>query len=75
MIPASLRRTIIVDGTEYEYCITGCVAVYIKNLKTKKEIKWFDDWKVKWKQSIKPRDIATIIKTGELCGKKCEGDI
>lgn len=62
MIPKKIRRTITVNGEPYEYCVTGCVSVYIKSLETGKEIKWWDDWKPKWKQSVKPENIKKIIE-------------
>lgn len=70
MIPKRIRRTIIVDGQEYEYCVTGFIDIFIKNLKTKKEMRWYNDWKPKWKQSVKPSDIKNLILTGEMYGIK-----
>lgn len=61
MIPKSKRRTIIVNGTTYEYCIRGYVRIFIKNLTTKKEFKWSDEWKPKWGQSLTPKDVRQLI--------------
>ena len=61
MIPKSKRRIIIVHGTTYEYCIGGCVDVFIKNLTTKKEFKWWEEWKPKWGQALTPKDIRKLI--------------
>jgi hypothetical protein len=70
MIPKNKRRTIKVNGEEYEYCITGCVNVYIRNLRTKGFIHWYQEWKSKWKQSVKPSDIRELIIMGSLFGTK-----
>lgn len=61
MIPKSKRRTIVVGGDEYEYCVTGCVDIYIKNLRTGKQIRWGEDWKSKWKQQVTPEFIRELI--------------
>ena len=68
MIPKSKRRVIMVNGDEYEYCVTGCVSIYIRNLRTGNEIIWGDDWKPKWKQNVTPKDIRTIIEKREWAG-------
>jgi hypothetical protein len=39
MIPKKLKRKIVVDKIEYEYCVTGCTDIFIKNLTTGKIIK------------------------------------
>lgn len=69
MIPKSKRRTITVGGDEYEYCVTGSVTVYIKNLRTGDELTWWDEWKPKWKQQVTPKDVQTIIETHGWNGK------
>jgi len=61
MIPKSKRRVIVVNGTTYEYCICRCVEVYIKNLTTKKEFTWWEEWKPKWKQALTPKNIRQLI--------------
>jgi len=70
MIPKKYRRTIIVNGDEWEYCIRGCCNVFIKNQRTKEEIKWWQEWKSKWKESLTPKDIKEIIEKKELAGTK-----
>lgn len=70
MLPKRIRRTIKVNNDEYEYCIVGCINIFIRNLRTKVSIKWWDDWKPKWKNPIKPSDIRTLIETKELFGIK-----
>ena len=60
-IPKNKRRTIVVNGTRYEYCITGFVTVYIKNLDTGNEFSWWEDWKRKWSWQIGPKDIRKLI--------------
>ena len=72
MIPKSKRRVIMVNGDEYEYCVTGCVSIYIRNLRTGNEIIWGDDWKPKWKQNVTPKDIRTIIEKREWAGVKAQ---
>jgi hypothetical protein len=71
MIPKNKRRVITVSGTRYEYCVVGCVDIYIKNLTTNETLSWGDDWKQKWKQSITPKDIRTLIESKELFGVRC----
>lgn len=70
MIPKSKRRTLTIDNTTYEYCVTGYVSIYIKNLSTNETIKWHDEWKHKWKQSVTPKDIEELIRTKSLGGKE-----
>ena len=72
MIPKRKRRVLVIDDTTYEYCIIGHVSVFIHNQKTNERISWHQEWKPKWKQSIKPSDVRTIIETGELNGVKSE---
>lgn len=65
MIPKKLRRTIVVNGTQYEYCVTGpyCADVFIRNPKTKEQIDWYVEGEgIK----ITPKDIRTIIETKQL---------
>lgn len=61
MIPKKKRRLITVDGAKYEYCISGCVRVFIRNLATGETMEWWQDWKPKWKQTVTPKDIAELI--------------
>lgn len=68
MIPKSKRKTIDVNGTKYEYCVTGYVAVFIKNLTTMEEIHWHQEVKPKWKTPVTPRDIRELIVIGSLWG-------
>lgn len=59
MIPKKIRRTIVVNDVEYEYCITGHrdARVFIKNLTTKATTtKYYDD-----ECSITPVQICKII--------------
>ena len=69
MIPKKIRRTIIVNDVEYEYCITGWkllkrminghsnVRVFIKNLTTNATINKYYDYEC----SLGPADIRKII--------------
>jgi len=72
MIPKSKRRTILVNGDEYEYCVTGSVSLYIRNLRTNDELRWWIEWKPKDKHEIKPSDIRTLIEKQELYGVKVQ---
>ena len=65
MIPKSKRRKITVGGDEYEYCVTGMVEVFIRNLRTDEKILWGQD---EWHQHITPKDIRTLIETKNLHG-------
>jgi len=70
MIPKSKRRKIIINGVEYEYCISGFVSIYIKNLATKQQTSWYLELKPKWGVQFSPKDIKEIILNGELMGVK-----
>ena len=67
MIPKKIRRTIIVNGQEWEYCITGSIMVFAKNIKTKEVITWYDE---QYDFGITPSDIKTLIEKKELFGVK-----
>lgn len=66
MIPKKIRRTIKLDGVEYEYCVTGCTTIYIKNLTTNKTVEKYYDNKWKWLVQIKPDDIVQLIYDNNL---------
>lgn len=70
MIPKNIRRTITVNNILYEYCVTGCVCVFIRNMITNEKINWYQEWKDKWQQSITPKDIRTLIETKSLHDQK-----
>ena len=40
MIPKNKRRTITVNNQKYEWCCNSNMEVFIKNIETKKQIKW-----------------------------------
>ncbi len=61
MLPKKGRRKIVVNDTLYHYIISGCISVVIRNSETGDIIKWWDDWKPKWKQSLTPKVIRKII--------------
>jgi len=69
MIPKSKRRTITVDGVEYEYCIQGRHSkdIYIKNLKTNEQVKWYVDDHMEY-TPITPKDIRELILNRKLFG-------
>jgi len=69
-IPRNKRRTIVVHGITYEYAVTSFVSVFIKNLSTREEYSWYQEWKEKWGQSLKPSDIEELIVKKELNGIK-----
>lgn len=69
MIPKKLRRTIVVNDATYEYCVTGSVNVYIKNLKTNETIEW---WMDEYHQQVKPSDIRELILMKEVFGIKAQ---
>lgn len=67
MIPKNKRRSIVVKGIEYEYCIGGertdegrsiDVVIYIKNLST---MKTFSKLYEVMDGSIKPSDVKEMI--------------
>ena len=62
-IPKNKRRTIHVNNTEYEYCITGYASLYVKNTKTNKEYKKIYRWNFKdpKNESITPSEIKQLI--------------
>jgi uncharacterized protein YutD len=72
MIPKSKRKLITVKGEQYEYCVTGCVNIYIKNLRTGEQIKWWDEWKLKWKTPVTPDNIRELIEKREWGGIKAK---
>ena len=61
MIPKKKRRTITVNGTKYEYCLSGYVNLFIVNLKTGEKATDFQDVEPDWKVQIKPKDIRNWI--------------
>jgi len=56
----------VVNANTYEYAITGCVNIFIKNLKTKKTVRDYIDAKPKWKMQILPSQIRQIILTAKI---------
>lgn len=69
MIPKKIRRTIIVNGEEWEYCITGkyCADVFLHNLKNNAKIKWYAEGEG---IAVKPSDIRSLIENKKLFGIK-----
>ena len=61
MIPKNKRRTIMVDGIEYEYCVTGCVTIFIRNTLSKESWDWHQEWKEKWKSPVTPEFVKELI--------------
>lgn len=62
MLPKKGRREITVDNILYHYTISGHVSVVIRNSVTGKIIRWYEEWKPKWKQRLTPSDIEKIIR-------------
>ncbi len=71
MIPKKIRRTIMVKGQKWEYCITGrdCADVFLHNLKTNEKINWYVEGEG---ISVKPSDIKNLIENKELWGVKAK---
>jgi hypothetical protein len=65
MIPKKIRRTIIVDKQEWEYCVKGRyeINIFLHNLTTNEKIKWYAEGEG---TRITPKDIRTLIETKEL---------
>lgn len=61
MIPKKIRRTIKVNGDEWEYCVIGRwnANVFIHNLTTNEKIDWYLEEAEG--VSITPGDIKTLI--------------
>ena len=70
MIPKKIRRTIIVNKQEWEYCNTGGngnSSIFVHNLKTNEKIQWYcDDCDI----AIPPSRIKELIEHKELFGIK-----
>ena len=62
MLPKKGRKEIIVDNVLYHYIISGYVSLVYRNSITGEIGKWWDDWKPKWKMSLKPSDVERIIR-------------
>jgi hypothetical protein len=62
VIPKEKRRTIMVDGQNYEYAVTDSTSIFIKNLGTGKTARRYYDNKPKWHMQYGPADIKKIIK-------------
>lgn len=67
-IPKDKRRKIMVDGTRYEYCVTGFISIFLRNLHTDERFTWHMEVEPKWRTAITPVDIRTLIQTWELVG-------
>lgn len=67
-IPKRKRREIVVEGTRYEYAVSGFMTIYVKNLATGEQYQWYKDCKPKWKLECKPSDVRTLILEGKLDG-------
>lgn len=71
-IPKKKRRVIVVNGTEYEYSVTGVVrggdvSIFIKNLTTGKTGGWGDSSRCGMNRyQIKPSDIRRYIEENAL---------
>jgi hypothetical protein len=70
MLPKKGRREIVVDGILYHYVIHGWVSLIYRNSITGKIGHWYQDWKPKWKQQLKPSDVEKIIRGGDGDNKK-----
>ena len=68
MIPKSKRRVIVVDGAEWEYCISGvdCITIFLHNMTTNEKISWHTESGGR----ATPKDIRTLIETKQLDGIK-----
>lgn len=62
MIPKKGRRNITVNDVLYHYKVSNFNSVVIQNTETTEIIKWYEDWKIKWKIQIKPSLIKEIIE-------------
>jgi len=67
-IPKKKRRTIIVDETKWEYCISNFVSIYLKNLSTNEQYTWHVGIKPKWGYQFTPKDIESLIREKSLNG-------
>jgi hypothetical protein len=67
-IPRNKRRTIIVDGVKWEYCIRNFVSIYLKNLLTKEKYSWYLEVKPKWGTQFTPKDVEELITKKSLAG-------
>lgn len=61
MLPKKGRRKIIVNGILYHYKISGCISIIIRNSVTGEIIKWYEEYKEKWKIQFGPKEIEEII--------------
>lgn len=61
MLPKKGRREIIVNDILYHYKISGCISVIIRNSVTGEIIKYYKEYKPKWKIQFGPNDIKEII--------------
>jgi hypothetical protein len=67
-IPRNKRRTIIVNGIKWEYCISNFVSIYLKNLLTKEQYSWYLEVKPKWGTQFTPKDVEELITEKSLDG-------
>jgi len=67
-IPRNKRRTIIVNGIKWEYCISNFVSIHLKNLLTKEQYSWYFEVKPKWGTQLTPKDVEELITKKNLAG-------
>lgn len=61
MLPKKGRREITVNGILYHYSIRGSVSIVIRNSVTGELIKFYEEYKAKWKIQFGPSEIKQII--------------
>ena len=61
MLPKKGRRKIIVNDILYHYNISGCVSIIIRNSLSGEIIKWYAEYKPKWRTQFGPSEIRQII--------------
>lgn len=62
MLPKKERKEIIVDDVLYHYLVRGYVTVTIRNSNTGEVFQYYEDWKPKWRNQMKPSDVEKIIR-------------
>ena len=65
-VPKNKRKTITVDGTKWEYCVTSFLTAYLKNLSTNESYRWHMEVKPKWGYQFLPSDAENLIRSGKI---------
>jgi len=65
MIPKKIRRLIVVNKQQWEYCITGrdCASIFLHNLDTNEKMSWYMEGEG---IRIGPKAIKELIEKKEL---------